>query len=156
LKLEKKVLIAYCDCTDEDYECDVGYEREGLNGPCMPIDKSEKHKENISKPPENCNGYYPITKGYRKIPGNACKNGQQYEPILVACPNQGIFSSLGVLFTALIIVTVILLIIIAFNKNFFKDVSEIVKERMKDNQKGSHSYYKTGNTDYSNIVNIVI
>ena len=151
LELEKKVLIENCECTEADYECDVGYERQTYEGPCVLTDNS-KEKE-VIKPPENCNGYFAVTKGYRKIFGDTCVNGLKFDPLLLPCPNQGIFSSLGVLFTALIIVIVILLLIVFFNKSFFQNVSDIVKERMDNYKTNNNNNNNDKQMKYTNIVN---
>jgi hypothetical protein len=62
-----------------DYECDFGYAREmGSLGTCklqMTEDQWIKTKE-IRKN-EWCEqyGYYEVTQGYRKIPGDICSSG---------------------------------------------------------------------------------
>ena len=65
-------------------QCDVGYHRIEPGDPCTPIRPIDPQEQN--KPPENCNGYYTISRGYRKVAGNYCKGGAKYEPLLIACP----------------------------------------------------------------------
>ena len=81
---ERKVIVETCPCTDEDYQCDVGYHRIEPGDPCTPIRPIDPQEQN--KPPENCNGYYTISRGYRKEAGNYCKGGAKYEPLLIAFP----------------------------------------------------------------------
>jgi len=76
-----------CECTEEDYECDLGYSRKDL-GPCMP----DNGVEAKVTPPEQCDGFYYITQGYRKVAGDTCKNGVNHDPLKIPCPG---FSSLS-------------------------------------------------------------
>lgn len=83
---EKILMQENCQCTEMDFECDVGYKRSD-SGQCEP------QKEIIVEPPEDCDGYYTISKGYRRIPGNTCDGGGEYDPIKLSCPGQwGIFT----------------------------------------------------------------
>jgi hypothetical protein len=86
---EDKEAILYqenCPCSEMDFECDTGYKRTE-NGQCEPI------KETPFETPEECDGYYTISKGYRRIPGNTCEGGGEYDPIKISCPGGwGIFS----------------------------------------------------------------
>uniref|UniRef100_A0A7S3KHT3 VPS10 domain-containing protein n=1 Tax=Euplotes crassus TaxID=5936 RepID=A0A7S3KHT3_EUPCR len=68
-----------CPCTENDFECDFGYKRTE-SGQC------EAAKSKTYEPPEDCSGYYSISKGYRRIPGNTCDGGGEYDPIQIACP----------------------------------------------------------------------
>jgi hypothetical protein len=77
-----------CDCTEEDWECDVGYARKDGQGPCLP----ENGIEAKVTPPEQCDGYYYITQGYRKIAGDTCKGGVNHDALKIPCPG---FSSLS-------------------------------------------------------------
>jgi hypothetical protein len=80
---EDKEAILYqenCQCTEMDFECDSGYKR-SESGQCETV------KNMPIEPPEDCSGYYSISKGYRRIPGDTCEGGGEYDPILLACPN---------------------------------------------------------------------
>ena len=79
---ERKITVNLCDCTNDDFQCDIGYHRVEPGDPCTPI----SNKYESTSPPENCVGYYKISRGYRKVPGNVCKGGYKFDPILVACP----------------------------------------------------------------------
>ena len=78
--LNKKI----CECTEDDYQCDIGFQRNEPGDPCTPIEK--KTQDEMYKPPENCKGYYTISKGYRIIPGNKCSGLDKYKPIKIQCP----------------------------------------------------------------------
>lgn len=86
---EEKEAILFqenCPCTEMDFECDVGYKRTE-SGQCEPV------KQITVEPPEECSGYYTVSKGYRRIPGDTCEGGGEYDPIRLACPGGwGIFS----------------------------------------------------------------
>jgi len=78
-----------CPCIREDYECDACYEL-ASNGSCINVCDSF----DPNSVPENCNGFYYITKGYQQVPGDTCDPNAQgalnLMPIKTACPgNQG-------------------------------------------------------------------
>jgi len=114
LKFEKKRTIEFCKCTEEDYECDYGFERKGINEPCAAIAHSSEEEQN--KPPEHCHGYYNISRGYRKVPGNQCRGGVQNDPILVPC-STSIFSLLSI-FVFMILISIVVYIIYTFSDSF--------------------------------------
>jgi hypothetical protein len=125
LTFERKTEVKYCDCSDEDYECEYGFARSYVNDPCTPIHKSTKSQTNPYEPPENCNGFYTISKGYRKIPGNKCINGVKYDPIVLQCPNKFLLG-LGKITLFLIIGLIgVGFFIIFFNKNYFSSMAGI-------------------------------
>jgi hypothetical protein len=149
-QFERKITVENCQCSDEDYECDVDYERAGPGEPCVATHK--KNETEIHKPPAICHGYYEISKGYRKVPGDSCVNGVKYDPILIPCPYTGIFASLGVLFFVCIVVALVVLVVIAFNQNFFQNVVEIINQNMPKKESGGRG---TANS-YVDIVSYLI
>lgn len=79
---EEKEAILYqenCPCTEMDFECDFGYKRTD-SGQCEAV------KDLTYDAPEDCDGYYTISKGYRRIPGDTCEGGGEYDPIKLSCP----------------------------------------------------------------------
>lgn len=75
-----------CECTEEDWECDLGYERKnGGEGACV---LSAGEDEPTYAPPEYCPDYYTVTKGYRKVAGNTCRGGVDHEGITLPCPGK--------------------------------------------------------------------
>lgn len=94
-KFERKIFREICKCTEQDYECDVGYSRE-LNQPCKLTNSTHKSMNDAmmefweDKPSgkimQNCTDFYYISSGYRKIPGDVCKGGVSYEPVKIPCP----------------------------------------------------------------------
>ena len=50
---------------------------------------SQEHYNEVSaiKEQEMCDefGYYEVSKGYRRIPGNICAHGHRYEPMRFSC-----------------------------------------------------------------------
>ena len=55
-----------CPCTEEDYECDYGYERATESGPCVAVMAIS------SAPPADCRGTYNVSNGYRLVAGDTC------------------------------------------------------------------------------------
>lgn len=151
LQFEKRTWVQNCECTEDDYECDVGYRRVSPGEPCTP-EHSNVIPFELHTPPADCKGYYTISKGYRKVPGNSCVNGVRFDPIVIPCPYTGIFAHFGMIFFFFIVIILIVLIVIAFNKNFFQNVSEIVKEKFKE----SASMVKRQSRRKQDYVNIVI
>ncbi|XP_060586327.1 sortilin-like [Ruditapes philippinarum] len=69
---EQKSKREFCTCTREDYECDYGYFRPGSSDNCV--------KEPDFQGPEidicmHGHDEKLVSEGYRKIPGDKCKNG---------------------------------------------------------------------------------
>jgi hypothetical protein len=67
-----------CTCTEADYECDMNYVR-NKGGKCemVPDPLDAAGHRHMSEKEEDCalEGFYTITQGYRKIPGNQCYGG---------------------------------------------------------------------------------
>ena len=96
--------IRNCECTEEDWECDLGYTRVGA-GPCLP--KDDRMVAENQTPPEECNGHYYITKGYRKVGGNTCRGGVNHEPIRVACPGLNTVNSQNLMVMLVLVIIAI-------------------------------------------------
>ena len=150
LLFERKIVSENCDCIEEDYECDVGYARSDVGEPCISTYKRVDELD-VENPPANCNGFYRISKGYRKIPGNTCVNGVKYDPILIPCPYSGIFSYLGVIFVLILLAGIIVFVIITCAKYFFHGSPSLLNDRYPDKTK-----VNTRKIDYCNIVNIFL
>ena len=71
-----------CECTEEDWECDLGYERKDNTGPCI----LTVGEEPSYAPPEECFETYTVTKGYRKVAGNTCRGGVDHAGLQLPCP----------------------------------------------------------------------
>jgi len=67
-----------CTCTEADYECDMNYVR-NKGGKCEPVaDPLKKQgQKQLTEKEEDCalEGFYHVTQGYRKIPGDVCYKG---------------------------------------------------------------------------------
>ncbi|KAN0019322.1 hypothetical protein ACTFIU_002530 [Dictyostelium citrinum] len=86
----------YCQCTVEDFECDIGYENADSN---FYPDSSTPEQVNcrvslessyFPTNEENCTPgeTYYISKGFRKIAGSQCVGGvsEIYSPQMIMCP----------------------------------------------------------------------
>lgn len=92
--------IEPCSCTEMDYECDIGYFREeGTGGPCIEqptsLSEEEKARRVQELQIEQCAefGFYEVTQGYRKVPGNICTGGIDLEPYRYQCSTAGYIAS---------------------------------------------------------------
>jgi len=81
-ELERSTTKTMCECSEEDYECDLGYYREE-NSPCRPVPDLELTAETCLPGDE----YYEVSTGYRRVAGNTCVSGVagRYEPVRVMC-----------------------------------------------------------------------
>jgi hypothetical protein len=59
-----------CECTADDYECDIGFFRNKF-GACY----LASGKDIDFTPPETCDKYYRVRKGYRKVANDVCEGG---------------------------------------------------------------------------------
>lgn len=106
---ERVTRVEPCTCSDMDFECDWGYKRQGgANGPCVEeetkLSDAEKQRLQQELWSDQCKdlGYYEVTQGYRKIPGNICEGGLDLSPYRYECNS----SWLGSIFTFRGIITV--------------------------------------------------
>ena len=72
---EKKNIVDFCPCSEEDWECDFGFYRKIETNECLPISSEFEHKLNNFTEPENCTDFYEVPSGYRKVPGDYCIGG---------------------------------------------------------------------------------
>lgn len=88
-----------CTCTEDDYECDLGYYREG-NAPCRPIPDAEPQARCL--PGED---YYEVPTGYRRVAGNTCNSGVsfKYDPPRFPCSTGAFGVSLSTLLILLVV-----------------------------------------------------
>lgn len=94
--------INVCKCGKEDWECDIGFEKDPFTEKCMSIDKTWS-----PQPPSNCDDYYLIKTGYRKVAGNVCESGLDLGPHHMVCPEthrKGMIYLTGSLLIILLIV----------------------------------------------------
>jgi hypothetical protein len=87
---ERQTMRVPCLCTEADYECDMNYIKDKGNQCIKQADPLDNHKKRImSEKEEDCalEGFYYITQGYRKIPGDMCYGGVSttLEPKKNAC-----------------------------------------------------------------------
>ena len=134
ITFERKKKIEQCKCTEDDYECDYGFTRLYTSDPCTMVNDLKNNL--LSKPPKLCFNYYTISKGYRKVPGNHCVGGVNYDPIIIACPNSIIFSSVSLIIFLFLLIILIVLIVTKFNRYSHSDVSKLVNncEVLNSNQ----------------------
>lgn len=92
--MERQIMRQSCICTQADYECDVNYIM-SKSGKCEPIaDPLNRHSNLAAQDKaDDCaaEGFYYVTKGYRKIPGNQCYGGVQLDPHRNPCTSMGWF-----------------------------------------------------------------
>jgi hypothetical protein len=81
--------VSRCACTVSDYQCDYGYARKIESGRCErdPSDARYQSLESIVAG-KDCKDTYRATKGYRRVPGNVCVGGAEWEPTIRPCPGR--------------------------------------------------------------------
>ena len=98
-------------CSESDYECDIGYARTD-QGDCVETEyrgtEEEKAAWVLERQNEQCleYGYYEVTQGYRKIPGNICTGGIDLAPYRYHCNLGGYFKGIFT-FKGLFIITIL-------------------------------------------------
>ena len=120
--------LKICSCSEEDWECDIGFEKDKLSQRCVPIDKSW-----VQKPPTSCDDYYIVKTGYRKVAGNVCSGGLNLGPHHMVCPEQ---HRKGMIYLTVAVVIVLLLVL----RN-----RSAIQERIQKNR-----FLKEGARQYSN------
>lgn len=81
--------VSRCPCTISDYQCDYGYVREIEGGPCV-RDASDARYRSLESivAGKDCKDTYLFSKGYRRVPGNVCIGGREWEPTVRSCPGR--------------------------------------------------------------------
>lgn len=150
-EFERKRFIENCECTEEDWECDLGFSRD-KGGPCKST--SSKTQESIDyNPPQNCSDYYYVSQGYRKVSGDSCVGGVSHEPLKLPCPGFLIEKnwSFGKILLILALITIIYLLI---SKN---TTSDWIKEKLNEIKEFIIDFYikltgnKQDNSGYGKI-----
>ncbi|CAM1301835.1 SORL1 (predicted), partial [Pycnogonum litorale] len=84
---DRPVHIENCPCGRHDYRCDIGYIVENGTTNCIHDKTSSIDSYAI---PTSCvaGKFYNRTRGYKKIPGDTCENGENYKYDVeeIACP----------------------------------------------------------------------
>ena len=103
---ERNTMRVPCLCTEADYECDMNYV---LNkaGKCELVQDPFKANgvRHVSEKEEDCalEGFYYLSQGYRKIPGNMCYGGVKLDPHRKPCSSLAFITSIFNLKTITII-----------------------------------------------------
>eukprot|EP00698_Gefionella_okellyi_P017147 TRINITY_DN4972_c0_g1_i1.p1 TRINITY_DN4972_c0_g1~~TRINITY_DN4972_c0_g1_i1.p1 ORF type:complete len:769 (+),score=127.86 TRINITY_DN4972_c0_g1_i1:48-2354(+) len=121
-----------CVCVDADWECDFGYERVVGSSTTPPLCRPEVGF-NITaalEPPIDCpeGTVYNVSEGYRKIPGDECRDGVQHRITSYPCPV--VTPPSRVSGTAIAVVVILMLALVAVGIMIFMNrekVSEFVK-----------------------------
>jgi len=106
--LERVINMTYCDCTNEDWECDVEYERQ-TDGSCKLIGAEPKY------PPSHCPAgtAYNKTVGFRPVAGTYCQQGvQRWGEGPFTCPEATLPPSAKGWIVAVIVVPIVLLVLV--------------------------------------------
>jgi hypothetical protein len=158
--IERKIIKTNCDCTIRDYQCDMGYQREEVGMPCTSLKNNMSvliYNKSVSfvnsseiRAPKNCYGKYYISKGYRKIPGDTCVKGIEFDPIEFKCPffmNFGI----GIVIIFFLVVIVLVVGVVFVNKNYYVTVDFSVFGEIFSYIKSIFNFKKNGKGEYDNI-----
>ncbi|XP_048254148.1 sortilin-related receptor-like isoform X1 [Haliotis rufescens] len=85
---EQEIRLENCPCTRMDYECDFGFIQRNMSYDC--IQDQHVNAADIHHVPSPCppTTYYPYTRGYRKVAGDTCRDGDEHRfaPLRYSCP----------------------------------------------------------------------
>ena len=106
-EFERFTFMESCVCTDDDYECDIGYMRQGSQ-PCSPIPDFQPSSEMCLPGDE----FYEIPTGYRRVAGDTCVRGVSllYDPLKIPCSTTSFSSSEYTALLAALMLTIVLLL----------------------------------------------
>jgi len=124
---ERRTIRENCPCTKVDFECDMGYEKEGdgNNAKCMPSHRANipaeeeefsRDMETLYSFPEKLNFFcskyndkeeFYVPSGYRRIPGDTCFGGLDLHEKHMECPSRSVsHTGFGVLIILVILAAV--------------------------------------------------
>lgn len=125
---ERPVATDHCPCTSGDFECDYGYERaklsfepnaagEGASSSCEPMPATPTHANPLdgagaAPPCANGASTYRITRGYRRVSGDSCYGGAEWDAFFAPCPSWLSGSHIGKLVLVLLILIVVSLLVV--------------------------------------------
>jgi len=86
-EFERGVELEHCQCTEADFECDYGFQRKTTKagepyGECEPLANQPAHQDFSGYIYQTCGRQ---TKGYRRVPGDTCIGGQQWDAVEKPC-----------------------------------------------------------------------
>jgi len=122
-----------CPCTIQDFDCDYGYERKKIdfghteetegNLACVPMASMPAHanpllnEELQQQPCSHGQSTYFVTRGYRRVPGDTCYGGAQWDPVEVQCPGWLSSGHTGkVIFVIMILLALSLIVVMIGSK----------------------------------------
>jgi len=109
-----------CKCTEEDYECDIGFMRKENEATCT---STQPVNINIDKYCLYASSYN-ISSGYRKIVGDSCQEGIMHDPLIITCPIM--LTMTRAQFILLLALGVVVIIMLGI-ENMYKNFEEVRK-----------------------------
>ncbi|KAG1664064.1 Sortilin-related receptor [Nymphon striatum] len=84
---DRPIKVESCPCNRNDYRCDIGYKVESETMKCI-HDKTSDIESYAIPPSCEVGKFYNRTRGYLKIPGDSCNEGNNYlyDHEAIACP----------------------------------------------------------------------
>jgi len=132
-QFERKLFIENCECTEEDWECDLGYERKD-KGPCIEIKSLQNINQNQLEEPQNCSHYYYLTQGYRKVAGDTCVGGVDHSSIKIPCLRNSQLNSSNIYILVIIAVLIGLILIFGTENNLKHWIVETLNKRKEEEE----------------------
>eukprot|EP00826_Nyctotherus_ovalis_P012661 TRINITY_DN13365_c0_g1_i1.p2 TRINITY_DN13365_c0_g1~~TRINITY_DN13365_c0_g1_i1.p2 ORF type:complete len:162 (+),score=19.13 TRINITY_DN13365_c0_g1_i1:497-982(+) len=130
------VKIEDCECTEEDYECDEGFERNGNSAVCSPVRTANDTRIYCLYASS-----YSVSSGYRKIVDDTCQAGVTHHQLIVPCPISLELSKSQL--TILVSLGIVIILILGI-ESMYKDFEE-VRKRSDVEQYNAVKYRKVGN-----------
>jgi len=129
----------HCACTASDFECDYGYERAKTAsntatgtafgaGECVKMATPPVHED----PSKHIDGHKCVvrqTKGYRRVPGDTCVGGAQWDAVEIPCPPIISAYAKAILFFFLLIIAGFAIVTCTSR---YSDVSDGILSRFRD------------------------
>jgi len=148
---ERQTFVTNCPCQASDFQCDYGYERKNTKvsvsggtafgeGECVPMQNPPPHSDPAKRPSEKC--AIRKTKGYRRIPGDTCVGGAQWDAIELGCEEPGSSRFGTIILIILCMVVVSLAIGTLITKYDFLDIC----------LKKINSFFSLSNSGYKPII----
>jgi len=124
-KHERSQFIEHCPCTEEDFECDYGYKRKIEGGECVPDPDAKP------APTDICKDFHYVSKGYRRVSGDTCVNGAQWERVQAPCSMFLGSSHLGTILLVLLAFIVVALGVATFygKIELLEDIVDWIKSK---------------------------
>lgn len=147
-QFERKNFIENCECTEEDWECDIGFERKAQE-PCQEI---KGFKSGPIEEPSDCFDYYLVSQGYRKVAGDVCIGGIDHSPLKIPCSKNNTLHKSHIFILMILFLLIISLVVFGTENTLKFWILDKISKIKKKKEKNDDYQYTENKNDGENMM----